>query len=213
MDLFIALVTLFLFLIDVFFLFSHFVSVYVCASLCDFVCIALLLLFVLGFCLSNFLGFFFLSIVFSGCYHWWICFLVWLLSSFFLFYYLSIFYIFNNFLFFILIILFYFVLFLLFFLFFFLSFFLSLSFLLSRVADRVVVFQSSVRPEPLRWEGRVQDTDPPETSWLHIISNGESSPRALHLNAKTQLYSMTSKLQCRTLYAKQLSRQEHNPTH
>ena len=32
--------------------FSHFVSMYVYASLCDFVCIALLLPFVLGFCLS-----------------------------------------------------------------------------------------------------------------------------------------------------------------
>ena len=44
-------------------------------SLCDFVSIALLLPFVLGFCLS------FFSIVFSACYHWWICFLVSLLSS------------------------------------------------------------------------------------------------------------------------------------
>ena len=38
--------------------------------------------FVLGFCLF----FFFFTIVFSACYHWWICFLVWLLSSFFLFF-------------------------------------------------------------------------------------------------------------------------------
>ena len=65
-----------------FFPFSLFVSVYVYAYMCDFVCIALLLPFVLGFCLSVFFGFF--SIVFSACYHWWICFLVWLLSSFFL---------------------------------------------------------------------------------------------------------------------------------
>ena len=50
------------------------------ASLCDFPCIALLLPFVLGFCLSVI---FFFSIVFSACYHWWICFLIWLLSSFF----------------------------------------------------------------------------------------------------------------------------------
>ena len=42
----------------------------------------------------------------------------------------------------------------------------------------------------------------------HVISNGESSPRDLHLNAKTQLHSMTSKLQCWTPFAKQLARQE-----
>ena len=54
-DLFIDLVALFLFFliyIYIFFPFSLFVSVYVYASLCDFVCIALLLPFVLGFCLS-----------------------------------------------------------------------------------------------------------------------------------------------------------------
>ena len=68
----------------IFFPFSLFVSVYVYASLCDFVCIALLLPLVLGFCLSVFC--FFFSIVFSACYHWWICFLVWLLSSSFLFF-------------------------------------------------------------------------------------------------------------------------------
>ena len=39
------------------------------------------------------------------------------------------------------------------------------------------------------------------------------SPRDLHLNTKTQLHSMTSKLQCRTPYAKQLARQEHNLIH
>ena len=66
--------------------FSLFVSVYVYASLCDFVCIALLLPFVLGFSLSVFLLFVCFSIVFRVCYHWWICFLVWLLSSFFLFF-------------------------------------------------------------------------------------------------------------------------------
>ena len=52
-DLFIDFVALFLFL-DIkyiFFPFSLFVSVYVYASLCDFVCIALLIPFVLGFCL------------------------------------------------------------------------------------------------------------------------------------------------------------------
>ena len=45
---------------DIFFFspFSLFMSVYVYASLCDFVCTALLLPFVLGFCLSVFGGFF-----------------------------------------------------------------------------------------------------------------------------------------------------------
>ena len=39
------------------------------------------------------------------------------------------------------------------------------------------------------------------------------SPRGLHLNIKTQLRSMTSKLQCCTPYAKQLARQECYPIH
>ena len=84
--------------IYIFFLFLFFVSVYVYASLCDFVCIALPSPFVLGFCLSCFfclffvLGFFFFSIVFSACYHWWICFLVWLLFSFFLFFFFFFYY-------------------------------------------------------------------------------------------------------------------------
>ena len=41
----------------------------------------------------------------------------------------------------------------------------------------------------------------------------QSSPRDFHLNAKTQLHLTTSKLQCWTPYAKQLARQEQNPTH
>ena len=68
----------------------------------------------------------------------------------------------------------------------------------SRVADRVLVFRLGVRPEPLRWVSQVQDIGPPETSRLHIIPNGESSLRDL-LNAKTQLYSTTSKLVLDTL--------------
>ena len=115
----------------------------------------------------------FFSIVFSACYHWWICFLVWLLSS----------------------------------------FFLSLPFLLSRVADRALLLWPGVRPELLRWESRVQDIRTPETSRPHVISIGESSPRDLHLSAKTQLHPMASKLQCWAPHAKQLARQEHNPTH
>ena len=55
-DLFIDLVALFLFLniYIYFFPFFLFLSVYLHASLCDFVCIGLLLPFVLGFCLSGF---------------------------------------------------------------------------------------------------------------------------------------------------------------
>ena len=82
-----------------------------------------------------------------------------------------------------------------------------------RVADRVFVPWPGVRPVPLRWESRVQGIGPPETSRLHLISNGENSPRDLHLKAKTQLHTTTSKLQCWTPYAKQLARQEHNPSH
>ena len=95
--------------------------------------------------------------------------------------------------------------------FFFLSFFLP--FLLSRMADRVLVLQPGVRPEPLRWESRVHDMVPPETSQPHIISIGESSPRDLHLNTKTQLHAMARKLQYWMPHAKQLARKEHKPTY
>ena len=128
--------------------FSLFVSVYVYASFCDFVCMALLLPFVLGFCLSVF------------------CFF-----CFYLFMFLIIIFYFNNFIYFIL------------FFSFFLSFFPPL--LLSCVADRVLVLWPGVRPVPLRRESRVQDIGPPETSRLHVISNGKSYPRDLHLKAKT----------------------------
>ena len=94
---------------------------------------------------------------------------------------------------------------------FFLSFFLP--FLLSCVADRVLVLRPDVSPVPLRWESRVQDINQPETSWLHVISNSESSLRDLYLNPKTQFHSTTKNLQCWTPYAKQVARQEHNPTH
>ena len=66
MDLFIGLVTLFLYFLKfllllifyfifllffiIFFLFSLFVCVYVYVSLCDLVCLGLLVTFVLGFC-------------------------------------------------------------------------------------------------------------------------------------------------------------------
>ena len=171
-----------------------------CILLCViFVCIALLLPLVLRFCLS---------LVFSACYHWWICFLVWFsLLSFFVYFFFFLItfkflFIFNNFLF------FYFNNFILF------IFFLSFSPpFLSHVADRLLVLQLGVRAVPLRWESQVQDIGPPETSRLHVVSNSESSPRDLHLNAKTQLHSTTSKLQCWTPYAKELARQEQNPTH
>ena len=70
-----------------------------------------------------------------------------------------------------------------------------------------------VRPEPLRWESRLQNTGPPKTSWSQVISISESSPRDLRLKAKTQLDPTASKLQCRMPHGKQLGRQEHNPTH
>ena len=73
--------------------------------------------------------------------------------------------------------------------------------------------QPSVRPESLRWESRDQDIGPPETSRCHIMSISKSFPRYLCLHTKTQLHSMTSKLQCWTPHAKQLARQEHNHTH
>ena len=71
-----------------------------------------------------------------------------------------------------------------------------LPFLLSSVADKVLVLWPGVRPKPLGWETRVQNIGPQETSRPQVITIGESSPRDLHLNAKTQLHSTTSKLQC-----------------
>ena len=91
--------------------------------------------------------------------------------------------------------------------------FFSLPFLLSHMAGRVFVLWPGVRPEPLRWESRVQDFGPPETSRPHVILIGKSSPRDHRLNTKTQLHPTACKLQCWTPHAKQLARQEHNPTH
>ena len=82
-----------------------------------------------------------------------------------------------------------------------------------RLLKRVLMLWPGVRPEPLRWESQVQDIGPPATYQPHVISNGKSSPRDLHLNAKNQFHSTATKLQCWTPYAKQLARQEHNPTH
>ena len=164
--------------------FSLFVSVYVYASVCDFVCIALLLPFVLGFCLS---------VVF-------------------VFYYLKFFFLKKYFLFFILIILFYFTSF---------NFTLSSSFFLSFFSP----FYSELCGRqalgaPARHQGCTSEVG--ETSSGHWSTRDlpaphnikwRKSPRDLHLNAKTQLHSTTSKLQCRTPYAKQLARQEHKPIH
>ena len=92
----------------------------------------------------------------------------------------------------------YFIIFNLFYLFFyyFSSFFLFfLPFLLSHVADIVLELWQGVRPEPPRWESKVQDIGLPETSWPHVISIGESSPRYFCLNTKTQLHPTARKLQ------------------
>ena len=87
----------------------------------------------------------------------------------------------------------------------FFSFFLFfLPFLPSHVAGRVLVLWPGIRPEPPRWESRDQDIGPPETSWPC-----ESPPRDLQY----QLHPTASKLQCWTPHVKQLTRQEHNPTH
>ena len=172
------------------YIFSLFLLLWVCMYmlLCVIFCIALLSPFVLGFCLSVylfiFLVYFLVLVITVGFVFWFGCSL---LSFFFFFYYflillfLIIIFYFNNF------ILFYF----------FLSFILFfLPFTLSCVADRVVVLRPGVRPVPLMWDSWVQDICPPENSWVHVISNGKSSPRDLHLNAKTHIHSMTSKLQC-----------------
>ena len=63
-----------------FFILFLFLWVCMCMLLCDFC----LYSFAFTICPSvlSVLFFFFLSIVFSACYHWWICLLVWLLSLF-----------------------------------------------------------------------------------------------------------------------------------
>ena len=138
----------------------------------------------------------YLSLDCSACYHWWICLLVWMLFSF-----INLF------------IKFYYFLILIYYLFylFFLPFFPP--FLLSRVADRVLVLQPGVRPDTPRWESRVQDIRWPETSQPHVISISERSPRDPYLNTETQLHPTASKLQCWISHARQLARQEHKPTH
>ena len=125
------------------------------ASVCDLVCIAVLLPFVLGFCLP----FFFVCLF---------VFFLLLKKIYFLNDYFFIFRL-NN------IILFYFTLFY-FILFYVLLSLFFLPFTLSRVEDRLLLLQPGVRAVPLRWESQVQDTDPQETSQLHGISNGKNLP-------------------------------------
>ena len=161
--------------------FPVFVSVYVYASLWDFVCIALLSPFVLGFCPSGFSSFFLLFKMF---------FLI-----------IFIFY-FNNFIFFYMI-LFYFNLFLSIF-----SPFYSepCGWKALGAPARSQCCASEVgEPTSGHWSTR----DPPAPCNI----KWQISPRDLHLNAKTQLHSTTSKLHCWTPYAKQLARQEHSPIH
>ena len=80
-------------------------------------------------------------------------------------------------------------------------------------AYRVLVLQIGVGAETPRWESRVQDIGPPENSQPQGILIGKSSPRGLHLNPKTWLHPTAGKLHCWMPHAKQLARQEHNPTH
>ena len=190
-------------------------SVYVYASVCDFVCIALLLSYVLGSHLSVFflLFFLFFSIVFSTCYHWWICFLVWLLSYFFFFLLLKKIFLIIIFYFFILISLFYFTLY------YFILYYLLLSFFFSPFYSEPCGWQAL--GAPARCQGCASEVGEPSSGhWStrdhrtpHNNIKRRKSPRDLHLNCKTQLHLMTSKLQCWTPYAKQLARQEHDHIH
>ena len=98
-------------------------------------------------------------------------------------------------------------------LFYFIFFLFYLPFILSRVDDRLLVLQPGVKAVPLRWESQVgghwstRDLPAPHNiKWVKF-------PRDLHLNAKIQLHSTTSKLQYWIPYAKELARQEHNATH
>ena len=165
--------------------FPLFVSVYVYASVCDFVCIALFSPLVLGFCPSVF---FFL-----------------LKKFFFSFFLIIIFFLITLFYFILLhFILFYFILFLSF-------FFFSLYSepcgwkALGAPARRHGCASEVAEPTSGHWSTRDLPA-PRNIKW-------RKSPRDLHLNTKTQLHSTTSKLHCWAPYSKQLARQEHSPTH
>ena len=163
--------------------FSLFVSVYVYACVCDSVGIALLLPFILEFRLSVFFLFLLLKKIFF-------LIIIFILITFILFYFT---------------ILFYFIL---------SSFFLSF-FLFPFYSEPC---WGQALGAPARREGCATGVGEPSSEhWstrdLPAPRNikRQKSPRDLHLNAKTQLHSTTSKLQCWTRYAKQLARQEHNP--
>ena len=166
--------------------FPFFVSVYVYASGWDFVCIALLSPFVLGFCLSAFF----------------VCLFVLLLKFLFFFFLIIIFY-FNNF------ILSYFILFypLSFFLSIFSPFYSELCGWKALGAPARHQGCASEVGEPTSGHWSTRDLPAPHNT------KRQKSPRDLHLNTKTQLNSTTSKLQCWTPYAIQLARQEHSPVH
>ena len=133
----------------------------------------------------------------------------------FIFYYLKNFFLNNYFLLFILITLFYFTLL------YFILFYLLLSSFLSFISP----FYSEgcggqALGAPARRQGCASEVGEPTSGhWstrdLPAPCNIKrwKSPRDLHLNTKTQLHSTTSKLQYRTPYAKQRTRQEYNPIH
>ena len=165
-------------------LFSLFVSVYVYATVCDFVCIALLLPFVLGFCLSVFsfsFFIFFLIIIFI---------LITILFYFNLFYFTVFYFILHSF---------------------FLSIFSPFYSepcgwkAFGAPARRQDCASETGEPNSGHWSTR----DLPTPCNIKL----QKSPRDLHLNAKTQLHSTTSWLQYWTPCAKQLGRQEHKPIH
>ena len=141
------------------------------------------------------------------------CFLVWLLSSFFPSFFNYIIFFFNNYiLFFILVTLFYSIL--LYFIF--LSYFFFLFF--SPFYSDLCGWQAL--GAPARHKGCATEVGEPSSG--HWYTRDFPAPRNIkwwkspwdiYLNAKAQLHSTTSKLQCWTPYAKQLARQEHNPIH
>ena len=147
-----------------------------------------------------------ISIVLSACYHWWMCLLVLILSFFIiniLIFFVLIVFKFLNFNYLILFI--YLLKKFFFFLFFFLFFWTV--WLTGSWCSGLVSGLSL-------WGGRAEfRTLDHQTSRANVISNDKSSPRDLRLNAKTQFYPKASK-QCYWMpHAKQLARQEHNPTY
>ena len=140
----------------------------------------------------------YLSLVFSACYHSWMCLLVWLLFSFCYF---------NNFLKLYIYIYIYIYIYLIYF-----------SFFLSPFYSEQCDWQGLGAPARCQaWAPEVGELSSghltTETSQPQVISISEKSLRDLHLNVKTQVNPMASKLQCWMPYAKQLERQEHKPTH